>query len=235
MSSNLRRLKIVAEGLGDMCKDVVFVGGAVAELYADDPAATEIRPTLDVDCVVELASYGGLQELEQLLRARKFVNDTESGVICRWKYNEELVDIMPAKENILGFTNNWYFPGMQHRQEKIFSNNILIYILPPLYYIATKIEAVRSRGGDDLRLSHDLEDLVYVLNNRKDIIKLFDSETDSSLTEYISTWAKEMLLRKNHREEIECMLPYGDYERVEYVIKILNHFSRSHNENSVCI
>ena len=44
MSSNVNRLKIIAAGLGDLCRDVVFVGGSVAELYADDPAATDIRP-----------------------------------------------------------------------------------------------------------------------------------------------------------------------------------------------
>lgn len=38
MSGNIRRLKVIAEGLSDLLKDVVFVGGAVAELYADDPA-----------------------------------------------------------------------------------------------------------------------------------------------------------------------------------------------------
>ena len=58
MSSNLNRLKVIAEGLGELCHDVVFVGGSVAELYADDPAATDIRPTMDVDCVIELATYG---------------------------------------------------------------------------------------------------------------------------------------------------------------------------------
>ena len=30
MSSNIDRLKIIAAGLGDLCKDVVFVGGSVA-------------------------------------------------------------------------------------------------------------------------------------------------------------------------------------------------------------
>ena len=62
MSSNVNRIKIIAAGLGDLCRDVVFVGGSVAELYADDPAATDIRPTMDVDCVIELATYGSLQE-----------------------------------------------------------------------------------------------------------------------------------------------------------------------------
>ena len=68
MSNNLKRLRIIAEGLGELCRDVVFVGGSVAELYADDPAATDIRPTIDVDCVIELATYGSLQEFESLLR-----------------------------------------------------------------------------------------------------------------------------------------------------------------------
>lgn len=203
----------------------MFVGGSVAELYADDPAATDIRPTMDVDCVIELATYGSLQDFEQMLRDRKFVNDIESGVICRWKYNGEIVDIMPDRGSIFGFTNRWYRPGFQHRAE-VRVNDMTIYILPPLYYVATKIEAVRGRGGEDLRFSHDFEDLVYVLNNRQDITELFDNENDSDLTGYLSSWAKEMLSRQNCREEIECMLPYGDYDRVDYIIEILNHFSR---------
>lgn len=96
----------------------------------------------------------------------------------------------------------------------------------PSINVATKIEAVRGRGGEDLRFSHDFEDLVYVLNNRQDITELFDNENDSDLTGYLSSWAKEMLSRQNCREEIECMLPYGDYDRVDYIIEILNHFSR---------
>lgn len=225
ISGNIRRLKVIADGLDDLCNEVVFVGGSVAELYADDPAATDIRPTTDVDCVIELATYGSLQDFEQMLRDRKFVNDIESGVICRWKYNGEIVDIMPDRDCILGFTNRWYRPGFQHRAE-VRVNDMTIYILPPLYYVATKIEAVRGRGGEDLRFSHDFEDLVYVLNNRQDIAELFDNENDSDLTGYLSSWAKEMLSRQNCREEIECMLPYGDYDRVDYIIEILNHFSR---------
>lgn len=49
-------LAVVANGLGEMINEVVFVGGSVAELYANDPAASDIRSTLDVDCVVEISS-----------------------------------------------------------------------------------------------------------------------------------------------------------------------------------
>lgn len=226
MSSNIDRLKIIVEGLGELCRDVVFVGGSVAELYADDPAATDIRPTMDVDCVIELATYGSLQEFEDRLRKHKFVNDIESGVICRWTYNGEIVDIMPDRDSILGFTNLWYRPGFQHRIMYELPDGTTVYILPPLYYLATKIVAVKSRGGDDLRFSHDFEDFIYVLNNRMDITSLFDNESDEALTEYISSWASEILARQNCREEIECMLPYGDYDRVDYIIDILKHFKQ---------
>lgn len=226
MSSNLNRLKVIAAGLGELCSDVVFVGGSVAELYADDPAATDIRPTMDVDCVIELATYGTLQEFETRLRQHGFENDMASGVICRWKYNGETVDVMPDSDVILGFTNQWYRPGFQNRINYELTESIVIQILPPLYYIATKIEALRSRGGDDLRFSHDFEDLIYVLNNRQDIISLFDYEDNETLSEYISAWASQMLNRQNYREEIECMLPYGDYDRVDYIIDILSHFKQ---------
>lgn len=224
ISPNLQRLKIIAEGLGELCNDVVFVGGTVAELYADNPAATEIRPTTDVDCVVELASYGNLQNFENQLRKKKFTNDIESGIICRWKYNGETVDIMPDDEEILGFTNKWYKKGWQHRC-MVSVEDISIFILSPLYYIASKIEAVKSRGGADLRFSHDFEDIVYVLNNRNDICSIFDHEKNSVLKAYLSEWKEELFSRRNLHEEIECMLPYGDYDRVDYIIKILNHFS----------
>ena len=62
--SNIDKLQIIAEGLGDLNEQVVYVGGAVAQLYVTDPAATDIRPTKDVDCVIELGGYGKLAELE---------------------------------------------------------------------------------------------------------------------------------------------------------------------------
>lgn len=116
MSSNLERLKIIAEGLGELNKHVVFIGGSVAELYADNPAATEIRMTEDIDCVIELATYRGLNELEDIIRKKGFANDTTPGApICRWKYKGETVDIMPDDNGVLGFTNRWYKPAFAHR------------------------------------------------------------------------------------------------------------------------
>jgi len=35
----------VAQALGELCDEVVFVGGAMVSLYIDDPYAEDIRPT----------------------------------------------------------------------------------------------------------------------------------------------------------------------------------------------
>ena len=227
MSSNLERLKIIAHGLGDLNKETAFVGGSVAELYADDPAATEIRMTEDVDCVIELASYRGLYELEETIRKLGFANDTRpEAPICRWIYKGETVDIMPADKDILGFTNEWYKPAFAYRKEVILPDGTSIFIFPALYYVATKIEAIKGRGGNDLRFSHDLEDLIYVLNNCQQIIAYFDAEQNLTLKEYISHWAHQMLERQNVREEIECVLPYGDFERLNYIVEILTYFAK---------
>lgn len=78
MPNNIEMLQTVANGLEELKKEVVFVGGAVAELYANDPAASDIRPTTDVDCVIELSSRTSHAKLEEDLRAKGFKNDTSS-------------------------------------------------------------------------------------------------------------------------------------------------------------
>lgn len=47
-------------------------------------------------------------------------------------------------------------------------NGEQIQILPPPCFLATKFEAFNSRGRD-YRTSHDIEDIVYVLDNRTTI------------------------------------------------------------------
>jgi hypothetical protein len=44
-SDNIDMLKTVADGLEELKDEIVFVGGAVAELYADDLASSDISPT----------------------------------------------------------------------------------------------------------------------------------------------------------------------------------------------
>lgn len=49
---NLPDLRRIAEALGELREQVVFVGGAVAGLLVTDPLANSVRATRDVDVVV---------------------------------------------------------------------------------------------------------------------------------------------------------------------------------------
>lgn len=162
---NIGRLEIVARGLGELNKSIVYVGGAVAELYVADPAKTDIRETMDVDCVVELSSYVEQIELEKKLREKGFKNDTSANApICRWVYKGVIVDIMPDDDKIMGFTNKWYHEALLTKQQYTLANGIEVNLFSLPYYVATKLEAVKGRGGDDWRSSHDFEDIIYILN-----------------------------------------------------------------------
>jgi len=94
--ANRERLGIVAEALGDLRTRVVFVGGAVLELYATDPAAPEPRPTLDVDCIIEVSTRYAYSKLEEDLRRMGFRNDqSEVAPVCRWLVKDIKVDVLP--------------------------------------------------------------------------------------------------------------------------------------------
>lgn len=226
--SNLKRLQKVACGLGDLNESVVYVGGAVAELYVSDPAATDIRPTMDVDCVVELASYKKFNELCDLLRKKGFQNDqSPDAPICRWIYQGETVDIMPDDEDVIGFSNKWYHPAIANKESRVLPDDTVIYIFPVTYYVATKFEALAGRGGNDLRTSHDFEDIIYILNSCSDFIEHYKNEKDEALKQYLKEKMKALIARSNIMEEIECALPIGEDDRADYIYEIMNEISQS--------
>ncbi|MBX2842894.1 MAG: hypothetical protein KTR26_14080, partial [Flammeovirgaceae bacterium] len=149
--TNLETLQIAAEGLGELREEVVFVGGAVAELYAKNPKISDIRITMDVDCIIEISSLVGYYKLEEILRSKSFRNDQSEGApICRWLYKDIKVDVMPTDEKILGFSNKWYKEGIASKVERKLPNGLTIYIFPVAYFLASKFEAHKNRGGKDL-------------------------------------------------------------------------------------
>ena len=226
MPSNNERLRRIAEGLGDLRGRVVFVGGCVAQLYTTDPAAAEVRPTEDVDCVVNLSSYAAYNAFSDLLRERKFSNSTRPGdPICRWTFQDEIVDIMPYEDSPIGPSNRWYKPGMRHKIVYEVSQGIMIHILPVLYYMATKLEAIRSRGGDDLRFSHDFEDLVYILNYSGELESQLSASSDQELNAYLKDRFQSLLERPYIQEEIISTLPYGESAEAYRILQIMKRIT----------
>ena len=225
-SDNIDMLQTVADGLEELKNEIVFVGGAVAELYADDPASSDIRFTQDVDCTIELSSYKELTELEEDLRAKGFANDNSQGApICRWIYQEIKVDVMPTEGNVLGFNNQWYPGGVDNKISKTLPNGTEIFVFPPEYYLAAKFEAHSDRGGNDLRQSHDFEDIIYVLDNCTDILEVIRN-ADEDVKRYLKAECERMLENNGLSEGIDCALPLGsDSDRVEMIVTLITDIS----------
>lgn len=166
--SNLKMLELAHDLLGNMVEEVVFVGGTTTCLYMDQEIAENIRPTLDVDCVIEVVNRIGYDQFQERLRAIGFTHDTSKGApICRFRYGELLVlDVMPNDESILGFSNPWYKEGISSKIIRSI-NNKNIYIFPLPLFLASKFEAFLGRGKNDPRFSWDLEDIVLVIDGIK--------------------------------------------------------------------
>lgn len=112
---NIERIQKIASALGELNNQVVYVGGAVVELYIENPELAEVRPTMDIDCVTQFVSRTDFWKFEEQLRKKGFSNDqTPGSPICRWTYDDEIVDIMPDDPSILGFSNRWYLKEKFH-------------------------------------------------------------------------------------------------------------------------
>lgn len=222
-SSNIAMLQLVAKGLGHLKDEVVFVGGCVAELYAKEPELSDIRVTQDVDCIIEISSYIKLGDLEEELRKLKFAHDTSEGApVCRWIYGGIKVDVMPTHSDVMGFSNRWYPDGIRNKIQVELPGGINIYILSPEYYLATKFEAHRDRGGDDLRTSHDFEDIIYVLDNNDSVTDIVKSCTNIGLKQYLKEQCTLLINNGNIIESIDCMLPIDSQEeRIHYIYGII--------------
>ncbi len=72
MSSPLEMLERAVVLLKPLKRQFVFLGGAAVAVHLDDPTSPGIRVTNDVDCVVEIANYPALSELEEALRDAGF-------------------------------------------------------------------------------------------------------------------------------------------------------------------
>ena len=220
-STNILMLQTVANGLGELKDEMVFVGGAVAELYADNPAASEIRPTLDVDCVIEISSRLQFAKMEENLRAKGFKNDTSAGApICRWIYKDIKVDVMPTDSDVLGFSNRWYKEGIEFKIQKTLPDETEFFVFPPEYYLAAKFEAHNARGGNDLRQSHDFEDIIYILDNCSNIVDNI-SASNPSVKEYLKSECQKLLENPNITEGLETALPYGSGEESSDLLGML--------------
>jgi hypothetical protein len=166
-NQNLELLTGVARLLRPLLEDLVFVGGCTTALLITDPAAAEVRPTYDVDSIAEIKSYAEYAAFSETLRRLGFTEDQSEGApICRWIHGEFRLDVMPTDEGILGFSNRWYKAAMGSAQRVRLENDLTIRVVTAPLFLGTKLEAFKGRGKNDYLASHDLEDVIAVIDGR---------------------------------------------------------------------
>ncbi len=187
---NLAQLLAAAAKLEPLLEQIVFVG-CITGLLITDPAAAPVRPTLDVDAIIEIASYSEFSAFGNRLRDPGFDNShAENAPICRWTSGDLLLDLMPTDPSILGFTNRWYTPAFDHAK-KLKTGKHEIRVITAPYFLATKVEAFHGRGNNDFS-SHDLEDVVTVIDGRPELAdEVHLSPTD--LQKYLSSEFQSLL------------------------------------------
>jgi hypothetical protein len=167
---NLDQLIAAADALRPLLSELVFVGGCVTGLLITDEAAGEPRGTIDVDAIAEITSYAQYAEFGERLRSLGFNEDTSEGApVCRWIRGEMILDVMPLDEKILGFSNRWYKAAMEASMTQKLRGDLEIRMVTAPYFVATKLAAFRGRGRGDFLGSHDLEDVVSVVDGRESL------------------------------------------------------------------
>jgi len=191
--------------LAPILDELVFVGGCTTGILITDPAVGGIRPTKDVDAIVDVASYAEYATLSDKLRQLGLVEDTSEGApLCRWRYRTIIVDVMPTIESVLGFSNRWY-PMAIETAEYHDVAGYRVRVVTPALFIATKLEAFHGRGGDDVFASHDLEDIITVVDGRAEIGDDVRA-ADSVVRAYVAAEIGSLLKNPDFREALAGFL-----------------------------
>jgi predicted nucleotidyltransferase len=215
---NIESVQAVAKALGPLAKELVFVGGSATGLLITDRARPPVRPTLDVDVVAEVTSRAEYYALAGRLRAAGFVEDRGS-VICRWRLSSLVVDVMPTQEEILGFTNLWYLEAMRTATDYELTNGIVIKLITAPVLVATKIEAFYGRGDGDYGRSHDIEDIVTLVDGRPELVREI-AEGDVPLRRYLREEVDDLLADSSFVDTIPWHLPPDEANQARVAIVI---------------
>lgn len=164
---NIQAVEAVAQALGPLRERLVFVGGSATGMLITDSARPAVRATNDVDLIAEVTSVSSYYELQTELKSLGFTEDME--VTCRWRIRDIKVDVMPTQEKILGFSNRWYSEAIKNSVAMTLPRGAEIRLITPPYFVATKIEAFHGRGKGDYGSSHDVEDIVTLVDGRAEL------------------------------------------------------------------
>jgi hypothetical protein len=207
---NLESLTLIAYRLGELCEEVTFVGGCVTGLLITDKASPDVRFTIDVDCIVNVITKPSYYHLAEKLREKGFKEMMLGNhPICRWDCDGVLLDVMPIDKSVLGFSNRWHKDALLNAIDKKITDSINVKIISAPYFVATKLEAFKDRGKQDFLSSHDLEDIIALLDGRPEIVDEIAGVSDD-LKRYLSSEFESFMSNDQFTHALPGHLNYSD-------------------------
>ncbi|WP_036489145.1 nucleotidyl transferase AbiEii/AbiGii toxin family protein [Myxosarcina sp. GI1] len=220
----IENLERVAAILAKVPERFVFTGGGTLVLYVDEIIRNELRPTKDVDCVVEIFSRSEYYRLATMLREAGLSECRQpKAPMCRWEYEELLIDIMPCGVEVLGFSNRWYVEALQNSNIYVLPSGRRIYIFSPLYLLASKIEAFLGRG-EGFYFSKDIEDIIVLLDGCEVLIREVE-EAEGEIKTFLQQWFKEN--QSSLEDAVASFLPSSSVSREERTVEMIKKLAIS--------
>lgn len=221
---NIEILELAVDQLAELADEMVFLGGCATGLLITDSAAPPIRATKDVDAIVHVISRAEYYRLGDRLREKGFSEDaSDDAPICRWKSETVVLDVMPTDSDILGFGNEWYVSAIENAETIELPSGNKINMVSAPYFLITKLEAFKGRGNGDYILSHDIEDIVAVLDGRPELTDEVKNTEPKLATEIVERF-KEMLDDRAFVDSVYGHMPTDvtSQGRVEIIINTIN-------------
>lgn len=220
----------VAKALGpELCKEMTFVGGCTTGLLLTDAFTKEqVRHTDDVDLIVHVMGYADYAKLQERLHQRKFNIVMPEGddvpPICAMQLGELRIDIMPDDEGILGFSNRWYSDAIKSAQDYQLTAEIVIKLVHPVMFVATKLEAWNGRGNGDALTSRDIEDILHLVDGRPELIDEI-AQSQQDVRTFISVEVGKLIGDSNFEMAVSSQANTAErediiYERLERIIAL---------------
>ena len=189
---DLDALEAVARQLDQLRVPYAFTGGVVIGFLLDHPHLATLRPTGDVDAIAAVVTRIQHTALEEQLRQLGFHHDTSEGApICRWLFQGTKVDVMPAKDTAGQKSNPWFEHALQTASLKTL-RQVTVRVVSATCFVATKLVAFADRGKGDFYGSHDLEDVVTVVDGRSSLVAELAAE-DAALRTFVSAEIRRLL------------------------------------------
>lgn len=203
---HIRYLARVARKLDELGLRYAFVGGSIVEFLVDNRGLMEVRPTDDLDVIIEVLTNQRYSDVETKLREAGFQNDMSCGApICRWMLEDMIIDIMPTDGALIGLNTQWFSAALA-TAKSVEIDGFSIPLISPVAWIATKLAAFADRGNRDYYGSHDLEDILAVIDGRASIIEEID-DTEVGIRTYVISSIRKLMQSNQFIASLSGHLP----------------------------